>query len=231
MNSFILDTHVHTAEISPCGKLNAGELTELYRRAGYHGIIVTDHFSPYCNIFSRPDSWADKVAAFMGGFHKVRACGKSSGIKVFFGIELTVEGPKRADYLLLGADKEFLLDNPDILTISLEDLKERTKDRNILIIQAHPFRSEEDPSQPHLLDGIEIFNGNPRQESRNHRAAAFARKHGLLQTSGSDAHQQEDVGIGGIVLPYTPVDINEITAMICTGRHRCIQREPLKQSK
>jgi hypothetical protein len=227
MNSFIIDTHVHTAEVSPCGKLGAAELVDLYRKAAYHGLIITDHFSHYCDIFSRPVPWADKIHAFMSGYRRAHARGREAGVKVFFGIELTIPLPERADYLLLGVDKAFLLNNPDILALSLRDVKERTRDRNILIIQAHPFRSEEDPLQPHLLDGIEIFNGNPRQESRNHRAAVFAREHGLLELSGSDTHQKEDVARGGIILPGMPSDTVELAAMIRKGLHRCIEQEPV----
>jgi len=42
------DTHVHTKEVSPCGKVPAIEVVKLYKDAGYHGIVITDH---YCDSF------------------------------------------------------------------------------------------------------------------------------------------------------------------------------------
>jgi predicted metal-dependent phosphoesterase TrpH len=51
------------------------------------------------------------------------------------------------------------------------------------------------------MHGAEVFNGNPRHENNNTQAAAFARRHGLRQSAGSDFHQYEDVGRGGLYLP------------------------------
>ena len=54
---------------------------------------------------------------------------------------------------------------------------------------------------PELLDGIEVFNGNPRHNSRNELALEYAEKNGLLKLSGSDFHQRQDLARGGILVP------------------------------
>jgi L-amino acid N-acyltransferase YncA len=45
MNAYCIETHMHTAESSPCGKVRAKRITRMYKDAGYAGIVVTDHFS------------------------------------------------------------------------------------------------------------------------------------------------------------------------------------------
>lgn len=40
------ELHCHTDEVSLCGKVPAGEIAEMYRQAGYSGIVITDHYLP-----------------------------------------------------------------------------------------------------------------------------------------------------------------------------------------
>ena len=49
-----------------------------------------------------------------------------------------------------------------------------------------------------------MFNANPRHDSHNEQALAFALRHGLRQTAGSDTHMAEDVGRAGLWLPRLP---------------------------
>jgi len=51
-----------------------------------------------------------------------------------------------------------------------------------------------------LIDGVEIYNGNPRHNSSNHLALEYARKNGLKMLSGSDFHQVQDAARGGIIV-------------------------------
>ena len=37
------ETHLHTAEVSPCGKVGAGEMIKLYAESGYSTVFVSDH--------------------------------------------------------------------------------------------------------------------------------------------------------------------------------------------
>ncbi len=52
------------------------------------------------------------------------------------------------------------------------------------------------------LDGVEVYNGNPRHDSRNHHALNFAKQYPqLIETSGSDYHQLGDLASGGMIFP------------------------------
>jgi hypothetical protein len=55
------------------------------------------------------------------------------------------------------------------------------------------------PGDPELLDGIEVFNGNLRHDSKDAKAMEYALKNNLKLISGSDFHELEDLVRGGIV--------------------------------
>ena len=61
------------------------------------------------------------------------------------------------------------------------------------------------------LDGVEVFNGHPRHDSRNPLALEFAAAHPhLIRTSGSDYHRTQDLATGGIETDRdirTPADL------------------------
>ena len=48
MTAFKYDTHVHTSEVSCCAKVSAVEAVKMYKDAGFHGLVITDH---YCDSY------------------------------------------------------------------------------------------------------------------------------------------------------------------------------------
>ena len=67
-NLMLLDTHVHTSQVSPCGKVPAEEMIELYKEAGYGGVIITDHYYKgyFESLGNRP--WEEKIQSFLSGY-------------------------------------------------------------------------------------------------------------------------------------------------------------------
>lgn len=206
------DTHVHTSETSPCGKVNAEDVVRLYKQAGYKGIVITDHF--YDGFFnnSLQTDWKNKVEDYLSGYRKALKEGERQGLKVFLGIELRFE-IIRNDYLVFGVDEEFLIGYPELYKSNLEEFRGIADRKGLLIYQAHPYRAGYSPVEPHLLDGVEVYNGNPRHDSRNDMAEDFARLNRLRYISGSDFHQVSDLARGGII---TREKINTIADFIKT---------------
>jgi hypothetical protein len=196
---FLLDTHVHTSEVSSCGKVFAQEMVRYYKAAGYDGIIVTDHY--YDGYFELMENqpWEIKVGKFLSGYKAALEEGERIGLNVMLGMEIRFYGSVE-DYLVYGFDESFLIQNPELYKYTLESFKKLADNYNILIFQAHPFRAGMRPADPALLHGVEVFNGNPRHDSHNDLAYEFAAKNGLLMIAGSDAHQPQDVGRAGICL-------------------------------
>jgi predicted metal-dependent phosphoesterase TrpH len=216
MNGFLIDPHVHTAEVSRCGHVPAAEIALLYKQAGFDGIVITDHYNRL--FFGRtdrqsPEQQRSRLAAYLEGYRLARRKGEEIGLEVFLGLELKFAALAN-DYLVYGLDKAFLLANPGLHLLDLESFRDLVKQRQVLIVQAHPFRFGNHPAPARLLEGVEIYNGNPRHDSRNHRAARYARENRLLVTSGSDAHQTEDIGRGGMRLARKPHSIAEFIAGI-----------------
>jgi len=197
--AYLYDCHVHTAETSWCGVLRAEEMVRLYKRAGYTGIVITDHyFKEYFDSLEEK-SWEDKTARYLKGYQAARAAGEDCGLEVLLGIELRFDGHIE-DYLVYGLTPEFLAEHPRLYEHTVESFYSFSREHNLLIIQAHPFRPGQHPAPASCLDGVEVFNGNPRHNSSNHLALEYAQRHNLIQVSGSDAHQLTDVARGGIIV-------------------------------
>jgi predicted metal-dependent phosphoesterase TrpH len=207
MNRFKYDMHVHTREVSPCGKVSARDVVALYKQAGYHGIVLTDHC--YDGFFARFSnlSWEQQVDEYLKGYRKALESGREVGLQVILGMELRFFGSMN-DYLVYGVDESFLKSTPYPYMKDLKIFHQIAKENDLLIYQAHPFRTGITRANPNDLDGIEVFNGNLRHDSRNDLALRFAQENRLLQVSGSDFHQLEDLGRGGI----------EITQSVKTSR-------------
>lgn len=217
MNYYKFDTHVHTSETSPCGKVDARTLVRLYRKAGYHGIVITDHFTR--DFFEKlPHSnWHEKVNKYLSGYYTAYEEGKKAGIKVILGMEIKFT-ENNNEYLIYGFNPEFLYNNPRLYEMNIKTFKQLTENTPILIYQAHPFRVMVTPADPEYLYGVEIFNGNPRHNSYNEKALDYARQHNLKMLSGSDFHQMQDTGRGGIVLSEAPENSLEFAELLSNNR-------------
>lgn len=207
-----IETHAHTAVVSPCGQLSPRELVCECARAGYSGIIITDHLTATLPIIRDIDSWAEKVHRFFSGFREARDAAPDFGLSVFPAFELSLTKVPGLDFLVYGIDEDLLVEIPDIYEMDLAVFKKVAVGFGALIFQAHPYRTHQ-PASPDLLDGLETQNGNPRHDSHNDLAVAFAAKHRLLSSSGSDAHRLEDIGRGGIVLSVIPGSMRELVKL------------------
>ena len=192
--------HFHTKNTSNCANVKAEVAVEEYIKAGYDGIVVTDHLSPstFMKYGRELLSWKKKVDFFLRGYKAAKKAANGR-IQVLLGMELrynTSEGEN--DYLVYGITEEFLYSHPEILEMNSKTFYDLAKENHLLVFQAHPFRIGMKVTNPKYLDGVEIFNGNPRHNSNNDIAEMWAKKYDLLVTSGSDYHEIEDLGSGGI---------------------------------
>jgi predicted metal-dependent phosphoesterase TrpH len=197
---FRFDTHVHTSNTSFCAKVSGAELVHLYKNTGYDGIVITDHFAKEYSVLPAKPTWTERIEYFLCGYREAYEEGLKTDFTVILGMEIRFTESAN-DYLIYGFDETFLYQNKDLHDMGLAGFKAFVKDRNILIYQAHPFRVNMKKVSPALLDGLEVFNGNPRHDARNDLAYEYAKDHGLKMLSGSDFHQPQDLGLGGIVLP------------------------------
>lgn len=212
-----IETHLHVSEVSPCAKLTAAEMIKLYHEAGYSTVFVSDHYKKvyFDKLGELP--WEEKTERFLSGYRKAKEAGDACGITVLQAAELAfVDTPNH--YLIYGISKEFLNKYPNLSEKSVEEFYEIAKENNLLVIQAHPYREPNNFPTLHCVDGVEIYNSNPRHDDHCDKAEQLCEGKALYITGGSDAHRVEDVGKAGI-LSETPIHtVEEFISLIKSGK-------------
>lgn len=219
-----IETHLHTAYISHCGWMGAEAIIKSYKAAGYAAICVTDHYNRECFDYAEIDLTkpGSKTNAFLLGYRRLVREAQSCGIKVYEGAELRFDGSEN-DYLLYGFHHELLADPDTLMREGLAAFAPKYRADGALLIQAHPYREVCCPSPAEYLDGVEVINCNPRHNSHNDLALAYAKEHNLIMTAGSDCHRVEDVGISGIMTDVLPNDGFEFAQLIRSGNYKLIE--------
>ena len=124
-----------------------------------------------------------------------------------------------------GSYDELLADPERVMSEGLEAFAPKYRADGALLIQAHPFRGKCTPAPAELLDGVEVLNLNPRHDSRNDLALAYAEEHHLLMTAGSDCHRPGDEGTTGILAETLPEDSFGYADLIRSGKYTLIRPE------
>lgn len=57
----------------------------MYKREGYTGILITDHFFNGSTTVPREGKWEDRATLFCENCHRAKARGDAAGLDVFFG--------------------------------------------------------------------------------------------------------------------------------------------------
>ena len=215
---YLYETHFHTDEVSPCGKVPAARGVEMYKNAGYSGVMITDHFSTEYMTEDYPGSgWKEKMDYYLRGYHEA-AKFADENFSVILGMELRL--PQNGnDYLLFGLHEDWLYEHEWFCETDIKQFKKTADEEGITIIQAHPFRKDMTIVEPRYLHGIEVFNGNKRQVSSNCIALEWAKRQELIMTSGSDFHQPEDCARGGIYLDHPIRNADELRTALLRGNY------------
>ena len=175
-----IDLHSHSMPLSACSHMTAEELVQTAKEAGLDGICLTEHNRPWDR---------DEAQRLSDTFE----------LAVFRGMEVTT---KDGDILVFG-----LHENADeVLTAS--ELRQRTRDKGVYMIAAHPFRGflmfgfsqlsltpERASERPifQAVDAIEAYNCKVTAQESD-MAFDVASLMGLPCVAGSDAHKVADIG-------------------------------------
>lgn len=202
---YLYETHLHTSEGSACAKFSGREMARACKEYGYTGIFVTDHNWGGNTAVDRQLPWREWVERFCMGYETAKAEGDRIGLDVFFGYEAGYCG---TEFLLYGIDKEWMLEHPQLRHADIGGQYELVHRHGGLVIHAHPFREERYIPEvrlfPQWVDGVEGVNAmhsNPRSGAHNDpsfdaKAVAYANRHRLPLTAGSDIHHTQLLGGG-----------------------------------
>lgn len=220
------ETHCHSSQCSLCATSTSQEMVRAYHQAGYAGLVLTDHFIWGNTAVDRALPWVKRMQCYYDAYLDAKKAAEGLDFDVIFGIEHHYGDGK--EVLIYGVELDFLLDNPDIPDISLDELVRRIHAEGGVVIHAHPYRDRwyvnmEIPPRADIVDGIEIYNAcnHPGEDLQ---ALKLAKTGDYILTSGGDIHWTSDerLGTAGIVLPCRVRNSREFAAALKQREHQYI---------
>ena len=211
---FLYETHMHTCQGSACGKATGREQAQVYKEAGYTGIIITDHFFGGNTAVDRELPWEERIDLFWRGYEDAKEVGDRIGLDVFFALEQNIHFD---EYLIYGLTKDYMKAHPEMEHWTRHEQLEEVHKAGGCVIQAHPFRIRGYMDRIRLglkyCDGIEVANaGNmPLDDAR---ALLYAREFGLVMTAGSDNHCGSNWPLYGVELEKRLTSIGDYVKIV-----------------
>ena len=135
--------HTHSKPVSLCAHHEPELLPDLFQKGGIDAIVLTNHCYPtHCEgLGETPQKQAE---AFVNTFHRCHARGENIGVKTFFGVELKlINEPHCPEFLLYGISEEDFLSSYPLYGKTQNEVYDFCERKNILMVQAHPFRIEQ----------------------------------------------------------------------------------------
>ncbi|MCQ2354481.1 MAG: hypothetical protein MJ102_05170 [Clostridia bacterium] len=215
------ELHCHTREVSKCGKASAEQAVECYVAHGYTTLVLTNHLSRFTFNNRRfgdmsAHSWDIKISHFVNGYKRLRELA-GDRLNVLLGCELR-SNLNESDYQIYGVTEEFLRSMPDMYDMKISEISAAVRSAGLLLVQAHPFRNNMCVTDPSLLDGVEVFNGNLRHNNRNEITRMWAEKFDLIETSGGDNHSSTENSDCAGIITDEPITSNEQLLRILRSR-------------
>ncbi|MCL2088754.1 MAG: PHP domain-containing protein [Oscillospiraceae bacterium] len=219
-DGYLFETHLHTSQTSSCGRDTGADMARAYHKAGYSGIIVTDHFfNGSCAIPKEPP-WNQRVELFTAGYLDAKAEGDRIGLTVLFGWEFSAGG---SEFLTYGLDAKFLHDNPDLDKMGVKEYIAHISECGGFISQAHPFRERDYLYGIHLYpetEGVEVINAAHKDKEFDKRAFDYASQRNKIMTAGSDLHSKKGVSGAGMIFP-APIETSaDFVAALRSGNYK-----------
>lgn len=190
-----IDPHVHSKGISGCSRVSCEEIVDEKMKLGYDGVVLTNHCQSWYYKTEEHTSFMKKMIA---EFRRGKAYADQMGFRFYLGIEVSLNEPHYADWLLYGVTEEFLLRSPCLYALTQKQLFEYCKEWGVVMIQAHPYRQS--PCEPKYMHGVEI-NCSDEDLNKVSLVEKIAKENDLLVLCGTDYHFTERTFRGGIYVP------------------------------
>ena len=219
------DTHIHTLETSPCGKIPAAETVDYYAANGYAGLVITDHLhQEFLNKADQDHDWDHVIDLYMAGYRAAKKRGDEIGFDVIFGSEMRFTDNNN-DYLVYNIDEAWLRAHPYVICQTAREFFTKYYDE-VLVIHAHPYRDGNLTVFEDAVHGIELVNTNPRHNNWTERAEELYKRHPEYYIqAGSDMHQVTDRCRAGIITDHRVRDSFEYAELIRSGNYRLYVRD------
>jgi hypothetical protein len=184
-------------------------------------MILTDHFISGNTALDRSLLWDIQVKAYYQAYLDAREAVADLDFDVLFGIEHAYGDGK--EVLVYGIDLDFLLANPDLCDITLDEFVDRVHTAGGLVVQAHPYRDRSyinmsvEPRKD-IVDGIEIHNAG-NHPGEDGKALSLSHEKDFIRTSGGDVHNITDskLGTAGLAFKTRIRNNHELVAALRQG--------------
>lgn len=215
------ELHAHTSEVSRCAHICGEELVDIYEKAGYSTVVITDHMSKRTFPVVKKRKWNEYVDDYLIGYNAALKAAQGR-LNIILGMEISFYENDN-DYLVYGVDEKFLRRHPNMMEMGIRKFSEVAKRSGLIVVQAHPFRDHMTVIKPGIVEGIEIFNAHPGHDSRNDIARMWAEKYGYkIRTSGSDFHEVQHGARGGIITDFEVKTTDDLLKVLRSDFERII---------
>jgi predicted metal-dependent phosphoesterase TrpH len=198
-----IDLHTHSYPGSLCAEHYADELPEIYAKAGMDALVLTNYCFPYhCEDLG--EELHTQAKNFVKIYEHCMLAGKRVGVRVFFGVEVKlIKERKQPEFLLYGIGEQDFINSFPLYEYTQKELFEYCERENILMIQAHPFKTSEGNTFADLeyLHGFEVFNPYIKRKEPFEDLVGLAERTGKIMTAGSDFRHRMQVGNAGMIIP------------------------------
>lgn len=213
-----LETHCHTSGGSGCATSPNEILVQDYIRAGYGGVVITNHISKGSYDYHKGETHAEKVRFYYSMIDTLRERFKPFGVKVFWGSEIRLVPENGSifgeEFTVYGITERDMRDNKPFYTFTQEELFRFAEKRWLFMYQTHPFRDGVKSGNPRFMHGAESFNGHFHHDNHNDLAAEFCKKNRLIGLSGTDYHHEHQPITAGIYIPESVNTEDELIELL-----------------
>ncbi len=197
-----LEMHAHTKGGSPCAEEEPSTLIKIYKEAGYGGVVLTNHLSPWAYDGYPGTTKDEKIEYYISLYKEFKKECEENGLKCFFGAEVcSYDKHYFSEYLIYGLKEEHLRNNPLLFTLTQKELFDFSNENGLFMAQSHPFRKGVRNGFAPYMHGVEVYNGHKGHVNNNEVARVFAKAYDLIAISGTDFHHNSHFPTGGILIP------------------------------
>ena len=221
-----LETHAHSFGGSYCATSPNEVLVDAYVKAGYGGIVITNHFSQSSYGLLKGETHAEKVRSYFALIENMREMFKPFNIKVFYGTEVCAVSLKAdgyEEYMIYGISEKDMADSKPLFTFTQEGLFRFAEKRGLFMYQTHPFRDRVIAGDPRFMHGAESFNGHFHHYNHNDIAKEFCAKYSLIGMSGTDYHHEGQPITAGIYIPENICTNEQLTEFLLQNKFKTIE--------
>lgn len=187
------ETHLHSSPVSRCAKASIEESLKYYKKLGYDGVFLTNHFIGGNFRDDGLNTDAEKIDFYVSDYFEGLKVAKEIGIKLFFGVEMSYK--HHTDFLIYGLSPEWYQEHLEVLGMPFPERLDFLKMHGAFIVHAHPFRnsfhSDSMPLPislfPKHVDAVEVKNA-ANSKDLDKIGLYYANHYGLQHFAGSDNH-------------------------------------------